>query len=73
MKDQVDEKPTITIDDVVYKIDDLSDNAKGQVQGIKVAEEEIKRINIKLALAQTARNAYIQALNADLPEIAAND
>ena len=67
MAEQQAEEATITIDDVAYKIDDLSDNAKGQIQGIQMAEAEIKRLNIQVALAQTARNAYILALQADLP------
>lgn len=58
----------ITIDDVSYNLSDLSDNAKGQLQGLQIAEAEMKRLNIQLALAQTARNAYMQALAADLPE-----
>ena len=58
----------IKINDIDYKTDDLSDNAKAQLQGIKVAEGEMKRLNVQLALAQTARNAYVQALQADLPE-----
>lgn len=60
----------IKINDVDYKLEALSDNAKGQLQGIQVAEAEMKRLNIQLALAQTARNAYMYALQADLP---AND
>lgn len=60
----------IKIDDKEYKIEDLSDNAKAQLQGVQVAEAEIKRLNIQLALAQTARNAYMQAFKAALP---AND
>lgn len=64
----------IKIDEVDYKLDDLSDNAKSQLQGIQVAEAEIKRLNVQLALAQTARNAYMHALQVDLPEQeAAND
>jgi hypothetical protein len=70
MAEQQAEEATITIDDVVYKLDDLSDNAKGQIQGIQTAEAEIKRLNIQVALVQTARNAYMHALQADLP---AND
>ena len=70
MAEQQAEEATITIDDTAYKVDDLSDNAKGQIQGIQMAEAEIKRLNIQVALAQTARNAYMQALQADLP---AND
>ena len=57
----------IKIDDKEYKIEDLSDDAKAQLQGIQVAEAEMKQLNMKLALAQTARNAYMQALQADLP------
>ena len=58
---------TLKIDGVDYAIGDLSDNAKGQLQGVQLAENEIKRLNMQLALAQTARNAYMQALQADLP------
>ncbi len=62
------EVPTIKIDDVDYAIDELSDDAKAQLQGVQVAEAEMKRLNVQIALAQTARNAYMQALNAALPE-----
>ena len=58
---------TLKIDGVDYKLDDLSDNAKGQLQGVQIAEAEMKRLNMLIALAQTARNAYMQALQADLP------
>jgi len=61
------EVPMIKINDVDYKLDDLSDDAKAQLQGIQVAEAEVKRLNIQVALAQTARNAYMQALQAALP------
>ena len=61
------EVPMIKINDVDYKLDDLSDDAKAQLQGIQVAEAEVKRLNIQIALAQTARNAYMQALQAALP------
>ena len=57
----------IKINDVDYKLDDLSDDAKAQLQGIQVAEAEVKRLNVQIALAQTARNAYMQALQAALP------
>jgi hypothetical protein len=70
MAEQQAEDATITIDDVAYKVDDLSDNAKGQIQGIQSAEAEIKLLNIQVELVQTARNAYMLALKADLP---AND
>jgi len=61
-------EPTIKINDVDYKLDNLSDGAKAQLQGVRIADEEIKNLNIKLALTQTARNAYMQALQGELPE-----
>jgi len=46
----------------------LSDGAKAQLQGVQVSDVEIKRLNMQLALMQAARNAYMQALAAVLPE-----
>jgi len=57
----------IQINNVEYNLADLSENAQGQLRGLQIAENEIKRLNAQLALAQTARNAYMQALQADLP------
>jgi len=68
-KQQTKAKPlTLKFNDVEYKVDDLSDSAKGQLQGLQVAESKIKGLNAELALIQTARNAYAQALQAALPE-----
>ena len=67
MTEKQAEAAMIKINDVDYQLDDLSDDAKGQLQGIQVADAEIKRLNMQLALAQTARNAYMQALQAVLP------
>lgn len=61
----------VSIDGIEYNISDLSDNAKSQMQGMQVAISEIKRLDIQKALVETARNAYGQALSADLPEPAA--
>jgi len=61
------EAAMIKINDVDYKLDDLSEDAKGQLQGVQVADAEVKRLNMQLALAQTARNAYMQALQTALP------
>ena len=62
------EPAMIKINDVDYKLDDLSDDAKVQLQGVQVAEAEMKRLKIQLALVQTARNAYMQAMTAALPD-----
>lgn len=58
---------TVTIDGAEYKVSELSDDAKSQLQSLKITEAEIKRLNMLLAITQTARNAYGQALSAALP------
>ncbi|OUS01268.1 hypothetical protein A9Q90_10035 [Gammaproteobacteria bacterium 54_18_T64] len=63
-----DQEPTLTHDGKDYKIADLSDEAKNQLQSLQLAETEIKRLQMQLAMIQTARNAYQQALLTALPQ-----
>ena len=62
------EPTTITINDKEYILDDLSDAAKAQLGSLQLTDQEIIRLQQQLAIAQTARNAYAQALNAELPK-----
>ena len=62
------EPKTITINDKEYILDDLSDAAKAQLISLKHTDQEIVRLQQQLAIAQTARNAYAQALNSELPQ-----
>ena len=62
------EPKTITINDKEYILDDLSDDAKAQLGSLQLTDQEIVRLQQQLAIAQTARNAYAQALNAELPK-----
>ena len=62
------EPKTITINDKEYNLDDLSDNAKAQLGSLQLTDQEIIRLQQQLAIAKTARNAYAQALNAELPK-----
>lgn len=59
---------TITINDKEYVFDDLSDAAKAQLVSLQVTDQEISRLQKQQNIAQTARNAYAQALNAELPK-----
>ncbi|MCK4494543.1 MAG: hypothetical protein KAU26_10835 [Methylococcales bacterium] len=52
----------VSIDDVEYIYDDLSDEAKAQIQSIQFADNEIARLNAQLAVANTAKIAYQNAL-----------
>lgn len=60
--------PTIKIDNKDYDTDTLSDDAKKQLQAIQLTDQEIQRLNIQLAIAQTARNTYAKALQEMLPK-----
>ena len=59
-------KTVITIDGTEYAIDELSANARAQIVNLRVADQEIARLQTQLAIAQTARAAYAQALAAEL-------
>jgi hypothetical protein len=59
----------ITIDDKEYDLEKLSDATKAQLTSMRLADAEIQRLNIQLAIAQTARNAYALAVRKDLEEI----
>lgn len=71
--EEVPPEKVITIDGNKYNISELSENAKSQLQGMQVALNEIKRLDMEKALIETARNAYGAALADDLPEPLAND
>jgi len=56
----------VKINDKEYAMTDLSDKACEQLFNLRFAETEIRRLQAQLAVAQTARNAYQQALAAQL-------
>lgn len=59
---------TITIDNKEYKLEELSDDAKAQIGSIQIVDQKMADLNAELAIMQTARNAYAQALTALLPK-----
>lgn len=58
---------TITIDGKDYALDDLTEAAKSQLTNLRIVDQEIARLQQQQAIAQTARNAYAQALQVELP------
>ena len=58
--------PKITIDEKEYETDDMTDDAKAQLQSLQFVDNEIAREQLKTAALQTARNAYAQALQKEL-------
>lgn len=58
--------PKITLDDVEYNTEDLSDNSKAQLASLQFLEVQMAKLNNEIAVYQTARNAYVKALKEEL-------
>lgn len=59
----------IKIDDVEYKLDHLSEDAKAQIASIQFVDAQLQQLNNELAVADTARIGYTNALQAELAKI----
>jgi len=59
---------TVTIDGQEYKLNELSENARSQLVNLRVTDQEITQLRQRLAIAQTARTAYANALKTELPK-----
>ena len=62
------DEPKITIDEKEYLISDLSDQAKAELGSMNIVDQKIANLQQEVAIMQTARNAYAQALAAALPK-----
>ena len=58
--------PKIKLDDVEYDTEDMSDNAKAQLASLQFNEAHINRLKNELAIADTAKIAYVNALKREL-------
>lgn len=58
--------PKITIDDIEYNTEDMSDNAKAQLASLQFLEVQMKKIKSEIAVYETAKSAYIQSLKTEL-------
>lgn len=59
----------ITIDEKEYETDDMSEEAKAQLQSLQFVDNELQRVQLKTAVLQTARNAYAKALQEALEQV----
>ena len=59
----------ITIDDIEYETDDMTDEAKGQLGSLQFVNGEIQRLQAQVAAMRTAGNAYTVALGKELKVI----
>ena len=58
--------PKITLDDIEYNSEDLTDNGKAQLASLQFLETQMNKLNGEIAVYQTARNAYVSALKTEL-------
>lgn len=58
----------ITIDNKEYDTEALSEEANTRIQNIQYCEEKMNELRREMAMVQTARNAYAQALKSSLPK-----
>ena len=63
----------ITIDGREYDVEKLSDDAKQQLASLQFVDRKIGELQAELAVLQTARLAYANALKAALPTEAKQD
>ena len=63
----MNEEPTLTHNGKTYNVSELPEAAQKQLINVKIADSEIWRLQMQLAIAQTAHNAYQQALIELLP------
>ena len=58
--------PKITVDEIEYNTEDLTDNGKAQLASLQFLEVQMRKIKAEIAVYQTARAAYTTALKAEL-------
>lgn len=62
-------KQKITIDEVEYNLEDLSESAKAQIGNIQFVDAQLQQLNNEWAVSDTARIGYTNALKAELAKI----
>lgn len=65
--------PIVKIDGKDYELDQLSTDARAQLQSMQFVDAELARLQAHAAAMQTARMAYAKALQAALPVVGGSD
>jgi len=58
--------PKITVDGIDYNTEDLSDNGKAQLASLQFLEAQMNKLNAEIAVYETARSTYVNALKSEL-------
>ncbi len=65
-KKKTADTPSLTIDGKAYPLDSLTENAKAQLVSLDAVDRRIAAVQEELAILQTARIAYGNALKQEL-------
>ena len=63
----------INIDGTEYSLADLSDNVKSHLASLKFTEDQLQQLHNELAIADTARIGYTNALKAELAKTSSSN
>ena len=63
----------IKIDDTEYSIDELNEKAKSQLVSIQFVDNQLQQIRNELAVADTARIGYRNALKNELTKLQSSE
>ena len=63
----------VTIDGVEHETDELSEQAQNTIRSLQFVEERLQQWRNELAVADTARTAYVNALKTSLAQNEASD
>ena len=58
--------PKITIDEIEYNTEDLTENGRAQLASLQFLEGQMQKTRNEMAVYQTAQAAYAQALKAEI-------
>jgi hypothetical protein len=58
--------PKLTIDDIDYNTEDLTENGRAQLGNLQFIEVQLQSLRNEIAVYQTAQNAYLTVLKAEI-------
>lgn len=58
--------PKITIDEIEYHTEDLTENGKAQLASLQFLEAQLQKLRNEIAVYQTAQRTYVTALKAEI-------
>lgn len=64
---------TVNIDNKEYDLGTLSEECKAQLVSIQFVDQELARLQAQIAVMQTAKSTYVQALKNSLPVVGGSD